>query len=132
MIRRRLQYSAKREREREREREGGGERERERERARERERERERLIGFEPTPYIHSSSSSSLGFSRQGPLQRIFHLHSVQSCESSSVTSATTMVSLIASITLLLSLQRFPFSWQLQFHHRHPSPNIPIIFRPCR
>ena len=53
------------------------------------------------------TSSSSFDFSRQGLPQRIFHLHSVLSSASSSVTSTTAMSSLTASVIVLLDLYRF-------------------------
>ena len=56
-----------------------------------------------------SVSSSSFAFSRQGSPQWIFHLHSVLSSASFSVTSATAMSSLTASINLLFGLHRFLF-----------------------
>ena len=74
--------------------------------------------------HTHIINSSSFGFSRQSSPQRIFDLHLFLSSASSSVTSATAISSLTASIYLLLGL----FLWQ--FHPQHPSPNISIIFLP--
>ena len=55
------------------------------------------------------SASSSFVFSRQGSPQRIFHLNSILTSGSSSVTSTTAVSSLTPSVNLLLGLPRFPF-----------------------
>ena len=60
-------------------------------------------------PTWGSMSFSSFGFSCQESPQLIFHLHLLLSSASSSVTSATAMSSLTASIYILLGLPRFLF-----------------------